>query len=109
MALADFIIKQTQAKQTFPELLRTEGGIHSYERFFNVFNRPLSKIIEILGGRISTEWEKAIVMSIALANFLKIPEHMITDFEQIPEYTNFHTPDWADYLADNRRTLTNEY
>ncbi len=109
VALADFIIKQTQGRRTFPEALRTEGGIHSYERFINVFNRPYPKIIGILGGKVSTDWEKEIVMSIALANFLKIPDQTITDFEEIPEYTDFRTLDWSDYLADNRRTLTNEY
>jgi hypothetical protein len=70
VALAKFIVNQTGTDKTFPEVLQREGGIHSYERFFDVFNRPNPKILEILGGKVGTEYEQDIVKCIALANFL---------------------------------------
>jgi hypothetical protein len=109
VALTEFIIKQTGTKEIFPEVLRQEGGIHSYERFITVFNQPSSKIIELLRAKVSTEHQNNITRCIGLARFLAIPEFTILGANSIPEYLDFKIDAWADYLSDHRRNLNNEF
>jgi IS1 family transposase len=85
VALAEFIIKQTGTKLIFPEVLCQEGRIHSYERFIIVLKRPYSKIIELLGGKVSTEHENGII----LARFLSLREFTILGTDNVPAYSNF--------------------
>jgi hypothetical protein len=109
VALADFLITQAGVDPTFPATLRREGGIRTYPRFVQVFNYPTSKLIEILGGKVSIGYEKNIVHCIALASFLKSEGNNILGTDDVPEYTDFNTDDWLDYLSDNRRRLTNDF
>jgi hypothetical protein len=109
MALAEFIVKQTGTKGTFPEVLRQKGGIHSYECFVMVFNHPYPKILKVLGGKVPRDYEKDIVKCIALACFLKLPEFSILGNHQTPEYATFKQSEWIDHLSNHCRTLTNDF
>ena len=53
VALAKFLFKQAGVHKSCPEILRQEGGVHSYQRFVKVFNYSFPKLIEILGGGIN--------------------------------------------------------
>jgi hypothetical protein len=109
VALAEFLVKQIGSQEKFPEIIRKEGGIHSYKRLVTVFNRPCPKIFEILGGRVSRKYEMELVKCIALASFLKLPEFAILGTDDVPEYRDFKQDAWTNFLANNHRTLTNEY
>jgi hypothetical protein len=109
VALAEFLVKQAGVNETFPAILRQEGGVRSYKRFVRVLTYSFPKLIELLGGKISIKWEKDIVYCIALAMFLEAPGNNILGADLIPEYTDFKQEDWFDYLADNRRKLTNDF
>jgi hypothetical protein len=109
VALSDFIVKQLGTPTTFPQVLRKEGGIHSYARFTTVFNRPSPKIIKILGGKVSTIHESALVKCIAMANFLKILEFSILGKDDVPEYTDFNQDTWNEYVSDHLKPLTIEF
>lgn len=109
MALAKFIIMQAGVTVTFPATLRREGGIRSYNHFSKVFNYSIPKIIKILGGKVSIGSEKDIVHCIALAMLLETDGNSILGTDLVPEYTNFNTDDWIDYLSNNRQKLTNDF
>jgi hypothetical protein len=58
---------------------------------------------------VSTEHENGIIHCIALARFLLLPEFTILGIDDVPEYSDFKTDAWTDYLSDTRRNLTNEF
>jgi hypothetical protein len=90
VALANFIVQQAHTKTSFPEMLHQEGGSDSFKQFIMIFDSPYPKILQILGGRVSTYHRKEIVKCIALAKFLNLPEYNIlgTD-DSLPEYSDF--------------------
>jgi hypothetical protein len=109
VALAKFIIKFTGTKTSFPEIMRQEGGVRLYEQFVKVFDYPYPKILQILGGKVSTNHEKEIVKCIALATFLMLPEYSVLGSDGIPEYADFNQEEWMDHLSDNRRAITYKF
>jgi hypothetical protein len=74
-----------------------------------VFNHPYSKIIEMLGGKASTENESGLINCIALTNFLMEPEFTILGADLEPEYGDFKQDDWVTFRADNCTAVFNEY
>jgi hypothetical protein len=70
VALGEFIVKQAETMESFPETLCQEGGIRSYEQFIKVFNSPNTKILQTLGGKVASTYEKEIIKCIVLAKFL---------------------------------------
>jgi hypothetical protein len=96
VALAEFIVQRAATETSFPEILRQEGGIRSYERFIKILASPFPTILQILGGLVSTMYEKEIVECIALATFLTDPEHTILGVDGVPEYADFDLKGWQD-------------
>jgi hypothetical protein len=95
--------------ESFPETLRQEGGIRSYERFIKVFNSSNAKILQTLGGKVASTYGREIINCIALAKFLNNTEFTILGVDRVPEYSVFKQEEWFEYLADHSRSLTYEF
>jgi hypothetical protein len=81
----------------------------SNEQFIQVLSYSYSKLIKILGGKVSITWGKDIMHCILLALFLKTPGSSILGSDIVPEYTDFKQDDWLNYLSDNHRKITNDF
>jgi hypothetical protein len=44
-----------------------------------------------------------------MATFLKTEGNDILGTDDVPEYTDFNTDDWIDYLSENKKRLTNDF
>jgi hypothetical protein len=56
-----------------------------------------------------TSYEKELIKCIAIVTFLNTMENIILGNGGVPEYDDFKIEAWQDYLANQRRTVTNDF
>jgi hypothetical protein len=44
-----------------------------------------------------------------MATFIKTEGNDILGTDDVPEYTEFKTDDWIDYISENKKRLTNDF